>query len=499
LSLIVVAVASLIQTTPAALAGLSAASAAAAAMLLLTRTVGSSSLAIIAAIAVGAVLLWRSWYWRRHLSIPVEPRWRPLLLAVGVFCAWITVVLPSTNLLMLHRLVTEVPATAVLPAALAATLWTAAPRRRRSGAIMSVLAAAPLLIAAPQLADRFVGDPFLVRSAPFRARPIALSPIASTPAPPNASSLRLSRNGSRFLVAIDEDAESEDTSESGRFILGDFEGHRREIAALDAAFIDDHRLLIVSRSGTGLQVALDSGDQGEQLPSWQEPFDMPGANQIDVDSTSGRWRITSRTSDRLFRVQGTVASVTGRREWQIPGELKQRQWLAGNGDDALGWGLEFQYHRINWWPLLYGAGITHIPFWPARFDALDGNNAHPLGRTFQETICQAGPPGSAVLCFLSDGRTTRIWRFDGQRFDLAGTVAGKMTVNSRRSATQTIAWIDGRDALVDVARHEVLWLDPPRGVCCGAYGWDAVPGIVGALVNGGETEKVMVWRVAGLR
>jgi Zn-dependent protease with chaperone function len=498
-SLVVLVVVALIQMTPAGLAGLGAASAMAAAMLLLTRPVGSSSLVVVGAALAGAVLLWRARYWHRHFSVPTEPRWRPLVLAVGVFCVWMAVVLPSTNLMMLHRLVSEVPATAILPAALAATLWTAAPRRRRSGAIMSALATVPLLIAAPQFADRVVGDPFFVRQAPFVARTIALSPVASTPAPENASSLQLSRNGSRFLVVFDDDDESEYESDSRRFVLGDFRGHQREIAALDAAFIDDQHLLVVSRNGDNVRVVLDSGASVEQPPSWQESFELPGAAHLDVDSMSGRWRITSRSSDRLYRVEGTAGSVGGRQEWRIPDALKQRQWLPGNGDDAFGWSVEFQYQRINWWPLLYSAGISHIPFWPARFDALHGGRARPLGRTFQETICQPGPPGSAVLCFLSDGRTTRIWRFDGHRFDLAGTVAGKMIVNSRRSATETISWIDGRDALVDFARQEVLWLDHPLGGCCPAYGWDAVSGLVGAIVDRGEAQRVVTWRVTGAR
>jgi hypothetical protein len=363
---------------------------------------------------------------------------------------------------------------------------------------MSVLAAAPLLIAAPQFADRIVRDSFLVRSAPFAARTPALSANASTPAPANASSLRLSRNGARFLAVVDEDPESEFVKDS-RFILGDFQGHRREIAALDAAFIDDRRLLVLTQIGAEVRIALDSGDFVEQPPSWQEAIELPGATDLSVDSTSGRWSIMSRTSDRLFRLDGMVGSVAGRQVWRIPDALKQRQWLPGNDDDALGWGLEFQDQRIDWWQLFYGAGITHIPFWPAQFDALDGDRARSLGRTFQETVCQPGPPGSDVLCFLSDGRTTRIWKFDGHRFDLAGTVAGKMVVNSRRTATQTIAWIDGRDALVDLARLEVSWLDHPLGGCCAAYGWDVVPGLVGAIVDRGETQSVVTWRVTGGR
>jgi heat shock protein HtpX len=481
----------LIRMTPAALAGLATGSGAAAVTFLVNDTGSSSRLAACAALLVCAVLLWRAWNWRQTSAGLAEPRWRQLLLAIGTLCAWIAVTLISNNLLMLHRLVGELPAAAILPAALAGNLWMAAQRTRWSGAIMSLLAAVPLVIASPWFAYRFIGDPFLERAPAFAARMVQLDPITATDVPNDASSLQLSLGATRFIVGIEDYEDGGWTRDDRRFLLGDFANHRKEIVALDAAFIDASRAIVLSRAGGRLMLSLDSATPGEQ-PAWQMFLEIPGAADLEADAASGRWQVSSRTADRLFSVEGTLGAISNRREWPIPMWLRARQWVGTATGEAFGWGIDYQHRRLDVLPLLLTTGISGIPFWPARFDVLNGSGSRTLGGTLQEAQCQAGVLGAPISCFLTDGQTTRVWSFGGKRFDLVGSIDGEFTPGSGGSASTYIGWIGPRAAIVDLERKEIAWLVPPGASF--AYEWDIESKVLGAIVDNGDTMRVATFR-----
>jgi heat shock protein HtpX len=480
---------SAIRMTPASLAGLAAGSLAAASMFLISGAAPTSLLAAAAAGLVGAILMWRAWKWRQLSSAPIEPRWRRFLLGIGVLCAWVVVMWPSTNLLILHRLVREFPAVVILPAALAGTLWMATPRKRRSGALATLVAIVPLLISPTSVAYRIIDDPFLQPASTFASRTVQLAPITAVSVADNASSLQLSRDGTRFVVALDEYDEGWGRDDR-RFLLGDFAGHQKEIVAMDAAFIDDAHLMVLSRAGSGLMLTLSSGN-GE-VPAWQTFLDLRGAADLDANTTSGRWRVSSRTADRLFSIEGTRTTVATRQEWAIPTALRARQWVSTGTGDAFGWGSDSQQGRFTAWPLLQMANVSGVPFWPARFDMLSSGDSRVLGHTLQEAQCHAGPPGVAVSCFLTDGERTRVWRFGGERLDLVGSVDGKFEPDSGGSPARFTGWVATRAALIDLDRREIGWLVPPGGDF--AYDWDAGSGVIGAIVDNGDAMRVATYR-----
>ncbi|PYV07462.1 MAG: hypothetical protein DMG07_28855 [Acidobacteria bacterium] len=491
LSLITVAGLSGVRATPASVAALGGAAVVAA----LTRGVasqgGPAEIARWAGLlSAGAVLLWQAR--RRRQSMPArgEPRWRLLAFAAATLGSWLMVALPSANLLMLHRLASEVPAAAVFPGALAAILWSSTPARRRLAALASGLALLPLVVAAPIFKYRVIRDPFVARMPAFLDATLTLAPLQSTRAPDNASSLRLSPGGTRFLVAIDEDGDTR--LDNSRFVLGDFTGKRRTVTALGAEFIADDRVLVLSRANEGVLLGLyGAGEQG--APLWERELKMPGAAQLSVDVESRRWRITSRRGAVLFRADGLMSEAGTVKEWPLPRDRMSDQWLAGDGDTALGVGTERRYHRIDWWPFLYAAGIDHIPFWPSRFSASDPSGIHYLGRTLQDCECVGAPPGEPLVCLLSDGRTTGIWRVQGSRFEPVGEVAGKLTVAARTPPGGIVGWVDGQDVLLDLERRRVLRLSPDLGSRCSASDWRDTGAVLGALVNQNGSEVVMTF------
>jgi heat shock protein HtpX len=481
---------SAIRMTPASLAGLAAGSLAAALMFLTSGTGSTSLLAAGAAGLVGAILIWRAWKWGQLPGAPTEPRWRAVLLGIGVLCAWVVVIWPSTNLLMLHRLVRELPAVVILPAALAGTLWMATPRKRWSGAIATLLAIAPLLISPTWVAYRIIDDPFLQPASTFASRTVQLAPLAAVAVADNVSSLQLSRDGTRFVVAVDEYDDEGWGRDDHRFLLGDFAGHQKEIVAVGAAFIDDTHLMVLSQTGNGLMLRLSS-ENGEE-PAWQTVLDIPGAADLDADTASGRWRVSSRTADRLFSIEGTRTTVATRQEWAIPTALRARQWISTGTGDAFGWGIDSQQRRFTAWPFLQMANVSGVPVWTARFDVLSSVGARMLGQTLQEAQCHAGPPGVAVSCFLTDGETTRVWRLGRERLDFVGSVDGKFEPASGGSPARFTGWVATQAALIDLDRREIGWLMPPGAGF--AYDWDVASGVIGAIVDDGDMMQVATYR-----
>ncbi len=491
LSLASIAIIGLIRMTPASVAGLAAGSVAAALTVFIDQSGLTPRIASCIAAAVSAILFWLAWRLDKTTAIDrMEPRWRPLLLAIGTLCTWIIVAVPSTNLLMLHRLIANVPDAVIFPAALAGTLWMVRPRKRWSGAIVSVLAAAPLLLTSPRLVHRMIADPFLRSGAIFAPRSVQLAPITAAVAPDNASSLRLSRNGTGYLVEIDEYDDEGWGRDDRRFVVGDFAGHEKEIVAVDAGFVDDRRVLVVSRAGTGLMLSLDSVD-APSVSTWQAFVDIRGAADLDVDSVSGRWRVSGRTAEQLFAVEGTGTAVSNRTEWTIPPALRGRQWVSAGSRAAFAWGIDSPSRGLTLWPWLQVANISAIPFWTARFDALTSEGPRSLGRTLQEAHCQTVPPGRAVRCFLTDGATTRIWQFGGERLELVGSIDHKLAPAGSESSPKFVVWIKTRAALVDVDRREIGWLTIPAGHF--AYDWDVVSGVIGAIVDDGDTTRIATY------
>jgi heat shock protein HtpX len=481
---------SVIRMTPASLAGIASGSLAAALMFLINGTGSPALLAACAAGLVGAMLLWRAWKWHQLSPALAEPRWRGVLFGIGVLCAWIVAIWPSTNLLMLHRLVRELPAVVILPAALAGTLWMAVPRKRWSGAIATLLAIVPLLIAPTWMAHRIIDDPFLRPASKLASRTVPLAPITAVAVADNASSLQISRDGTRFVVAVDDHDEEGWGRDDRRFLLGDFAGHQKEILAMDTAFIDDTHLMVLSRARHGLLLALSA--ENDEVTPWQTILDIPGAADLDADSASGRWRVSSRTADRLFSIEGTRTTVAARREWAIPTALSARQWVSTGTGAAFGWGVDSRQRRFTAWPLLQFANIGGVPRRTARFDVLSSGGSRVLGHTLQEAECHTGPPGVAVSCFLTDGETTRVWRFGDERLDFVGSVDGRFEPDSGGSPARLTGWVATRAALIDLDRREIGWLVAPDGRF--AYDWDVASGVVAAIVDNGDAMRVATYR-----
>jgi Zn-dependent protease with chaperone function len=488
ISLASIAVICLIRMTPASVTGLGAGSAAAAVTLFIDQSGFTPRVVSGTAAVVSVVLFWLARRLdKKARTDRIEPRWRQLSLAIGTLCTWIIVTVPATNLLMLHRLVVNMPDVVIFPAALAGTLWMARPRKRWSGAIASVLAAVPLLITSPRLVHWMIADAFLQSGPIFASRSAQLTPIVDADAPENASSLRLSRNGAGFIVEIDESDDEGWGRDDRRFVVGDFAGHQKEIVAVDAGFIDDRKVLVVSRTGTGLTLSLDSVDTHGPA-AWQAFIDIRGTAALDVDPTSARWRVSGRTTEQLFAVEGTGMAVSSRSEWTIPADLRGRQWVSAGSGAAFAWGIDSPSRGLMLWPWLRVANISTIPFWTARFDALTADGPRLLGRTLQEAHCDTGPPGSAIRCFLTDGATTRIWQFGGEHLEFVGSINHRLALAGSVSSPRFVVWIDSRAALVDVERREIGWLTLPAGSF--AYDWDVASDVIGAIVDDGDMTRI---------
>ena len=92
-----------------------------------------------------------------------------------------------------------------------------------------------------------------------------------------AGELRLSPNGSRFLIQdYDEDGDDSDVARASRFMIGAVGGgETRHVSALHAEFADDEHVLILQQSNNGLEMRLEQADSGvvwsASLPRMRPP------------------------------------------------------------------------------------------------------------------------------------------------------------------------------------------------------------------------------------
>ena len=282
----------------------------------------------ILALALGA--LFHAWRWR-----PVTASRRAALVPVAIGLATAIVGLAGTllasNLLTLHRLAANGPAAIVAPAALGGALWRLYSGRRVLAGFAWVLALAAAVVGSPAFLRLVVRDPLMTTMAPFVQRTEMLKRIATGPAPENAAGLRVSPDGQHFVVGIDETDEGEP---SGHFFVGTVGEAGTSIAAADAQFIDDRRLLILTTTEMDATIALHLLSNLNE-PVWRRSVNAPIASRLLVDSRSGRWRVSGYTRAQLTRIDGDASGDLHVDTWRLSAS-DARQWMGGDGPNLLG-------------------------------------------------------------------------------------------------------------------------------------------------------------------
>ena len=166
---------------------------------------------------------------------------------------------------------------------------------------------------------------------PFVQQTAGLTRISTGPALEHATGLRVSPDGRRFIVGIDEDDEGEP---SGHFVAGAVGEAGTSIAAADAQFLDDRRLLTLTTTETEATIALRLLSNLNE-PVWRRSVDAPMASRLLVDPRSGRWRVSGYTRAQLTRIDGDAGGDLHVDTWRLSAS-DARQWIVGDGPNLLG-------------------------------------------------------------------------------------------------------------------------------------------------------------------
>ena len=199
-------------------------------------------------------------------------------------------------------------ALALLLIGIAAVITAIPPRRGRrlalAPAVGAIAAALPLLASADLTSKDFTR----VRVA---AREVGRVTLAST-----ASSLRLSPDGSQFLVRElgggdydDEDA-SGDGGASGAFVVGDFGANRRTLSAMDADFMDNAHILTLHRAAERFEVRLENVADSSVV--WTAALPAVRHPALTVSRADRAWAVSDLDSraDSIVYIAGEFDSPT---------------------------------------------------------------------------------------------------------------------------------------------------------------------------------------------
>jgi Zn-dependent protease with chaperone function len=403
----------------------------------------------------------------------------PIMLAVlgvGAVAAWAIALADfasAPGLVRAHQIAQATPAVAVLAVALAVVLLTAQTRpRRTAGALTAVVAIAAAAVASPALLFSLERDPLLARTpvaATMQAQSTLLH-VADVGEFEYNGPLRISPSGRRY--AIGSQAEDEDTPVD--FRIGEFGGSgARTVHALDLAWVDDDRLLILKasdRSGSHLSV-LDARTgktpSTSRLKSVSTAWSLPALvapRLTSVDAGRG-WTIvgwTSALQRRAIRLTGTLGGATiEQTEWDVPRDGYVEAVTAGPHGNALA-----VTHRIpGAVPLLWAfrRSATMALWTDSTVWALTADGPRRIADTALTARCTDTVDGGRMAwCVATDAQRTIIYAADipEGRLEAVTTVAESSSFESNGPDGSLILWADWtRPLIVRPSQHIAVVLE----------------------------------------
>ena len=415
----------------------------------------TTSLALAGGLAAG--LLWLAWR-RRADRANDDPR--VLLGMLGLAGVLQLASIFSAGLPMVPTF--ALPAAALLGVSVlgaGAALVFAPGRRRRVGAVLATLGAIGAIGATA--ADRSTaGMPEIAWER------VVAAENGRVEIGPAAARLRAAPGGERFAIGqwADESVdfgefgdEQETTHGPMAFLVGDFAGGRRTVRARDLAFVDDDRVLALSRLDSVLELRLESA-MDSSAPLHRDLLPPLAGATVTADPSSGTWTVSGRdaSSGDLVRIEGRVGAS----------DTTMRRWPAS---------------RVTWFaPLLFDHGASLVVARPPRRVAtpfplpsasmfrhelwrVDASGREELaGSLTGFPSCVQPRVDVAGLCLANEGRRASLWRVSAEAVErvarLADPVGNPTMMNGRWLAT---AWTDGGFVVVDLEKGVGLRVSVP--------------------------------------
>jgi hypothetical protein len=386
------------------------------------------------------------------------------LLGVGAVAAWAIALADfasAPGLVRAHQIAQATPAAAVLATALAVFLLTARTRpRRTAGALTAVVAIAAVAVASPALLFSLERDPLLART-PVAATTQAQSRlvhVADVGEFAYSGPLRISPSGRRY--AIGSQAEDEDAPVDFRLAQFGASG-AQTVRALDVAWVDDDRLLILKVGDRGesylsvLDARTGKPAPASRVKSLSNGWPLPAvvAPRLTAVDDGRGWTVVGWTSGlqrRAIRLTGTFGGAPiERTEWDVPPDGYVEAVTAGARGNALA-----VTHRLpGAVPLMWAfRRSTTMTLWTdSTVWALTPAGPRRVADTALTARCtDTIDGGRTAWCVATDAQRTIIYAADvpGGRLDAVTTVAESSSFESNGPDGSLILWADWTRPLI---------------------------------------------------
>ncbi len=327
-------------------------------------------------------------------------------------------VLGGVNPVRLHQHAVDLPATALVPLALAAALLTDRRRRVRLMAIVSATVGGLVAaIGSTTFLDYVARDPFLVAAGPAIIQTVETEPSAELEPTFEVSGIRLSPGGRSIAVRQYEYYDENDDSTQAQpstFHVGPVDGPLHTVAAHDLVFVDDaHALAVTFANGSAEVREVAVADAAATL--WRASVTGATSGTLQVDTNRDEWQLLGWTRSRhVVRAAGRIGADSSiRTEWQTPPDnYGWTQGLIARGPDAVYVNNSYDLPPFSTPVLsvLYDAAQTRTE---SRVWHLT-NQAHSLAALSRLDVnCTTNNfTGDALVCSAYDGARTRLVTID---------------------------------------------------------------------------------------
>lgn len=386
-------------------------------------------------------------------------------MAAGALAAFLPMLTAGADAIDLHRTVRGWPSEVVLPLALAAALAFEHRRAvRYLAAPIAVIGVVAGFAGSTVFLDRFGHDPFLAPAVAVSVKTIAGPALNEFSVPFDVSDLRVSSSGRYVALLSTHDDEDLTTVHAGR--AG---GPYTELAADEAVFVDEARLLLLARqrSGTTLRLVSLENDSHEL---WTRRLPDLFATRLWFDEGTASWRLLGWNDehDIVSAVGDLDGGVIREQRWTSPARGRDNiDLVAVSGSNALA--IETDYvpgflsrtRLWRWAPLVVPATQTESRLWMVR---PQGSVAFATSRL--DVRCEGvALDDSRVICTAFDGTRTRFFGVDpeAQRLTALMKLDGRFYQRIDAGRGWVTGWWASGAVAIDVKRREAIRVEVPDG------------------------------------
>ncbi|HET9371175.1 MAG TPA: M48 family metallopeptidase [Vicinamibacterales bacterium] len=401
----------------------------------------------------------------------------------------------ATNVFALHQAARAWPAVVALPIAAAVlNLFRGARAGTLAAASSVVIAAATAFLGSTAALDLFSNDPLRASAAPAAFAEVDDSEIGRVTVPFAPTSIRLSPDARALLLIADQDDPS-NVAFAGR-VGAPF----TRVDAADGVFVDDRRLVLMTRHETHARVSLL--DLETMTPAWITEVPEIGWARLSLDRAGDRWSLLgyggSPGARLIQHVRGNLAGdVVDRREWDpmLGGHRVGGQAIALTGNRVVVWTSEYQPSWMDRIPLGLGRRSDLLGRTRSRLLSVGPSDTREILGTNLVLNCPATIEDEvAPVCSAFDGHETRVLRVDPASGGATPvlSMAGDLYLEEYSTPRTLAGWTRRGPFALDLESRDLVF---PPGHAEDEWQMASGAGVVAIGSPDGDGEVIRIYRV----